>query len=67
MESLSNKKICPNCGATKMKDWDDLDFEEKIIAERLPASAEFTRKERKQHRFCVKCWFEETQQKNRLT
>ena len=67
MESLSNEKNCPNCGAARMKTWDELDFEQKIIAERLPSSAEFTRRERKYNRFCLKCWFEETERKNQIS
>jgi len=41
-----------------MKNWDDLDRDERMLAERLPLSAEYTRKERKKHRFCTRCWFE---------
>ena len=59
MESLSNEKICPNCGSPKMKNWDELDFEQRIIVERLPASADYTRSQRKKHRFCVRCFYEE--------
>lgn len=66
MESLSNEKICPNCGAVKMKTWDELDFEQKFLVERLPASADYLPQERKKHRFCVRCWFEETERKNKI-
>jgi len=59
MESFTNENFCPNCGAGKMKTWDELDFEQKIIVERLPASAEYSKTERKKHRFCGRCFFEE--------
>ncbi|CAN5521484.1 hypothetical protein BH10ACI1_BH10ACI1_24850 [soil metagenome] len=61
MESLSNENNCPKCGALKMKSWDELDFEQKFLIERLPASADFTLPERKKHRFCSKCFYEEIQ------
>jgi hypothetical protein len=42
-----------------MRDWDELTDDEKLLAERLPASAEYSTAERKKHRFCVRCWYEE--------
>jgi hypothetical protein len=42
-----------------MTAWPDLTDEQKMLAERLPASSEFTPTERKKHRFCERCWFEE--------
>lgn len=66
MKSLEHEKICPKCDSPNMKTWDELDFEQKFLIERLPASADFTRRERKKHRFCVRCFYEEieTQTKN---
>lgn len=49
---------CPRCGSRKMKAWTDLDADEKLLAEKLPMSAEYTCDERKKHRFCTRCWFE---------
>ena len=43
-----------------MKEWADLTAEQKLLAERLPMSAEYRIKERKKHRFCTLCWYEET-------
>jgi len=65
MESLSNENLCPKCGAAKMKTWDELDFEQKIIVERLSASAEYSKTERKKHRFCARCFFEEIETRTR--
>lgn len=59
MESFDPKEPCPKCGYRELKAWDDLTEDEKIIAGRLPASAEFTLAERKKHRFCTRCWSEE--------
>jgi len=51
--------ICPRCGAMKLKSWSDLTDDERFLAERLPASAEYSKDQRKKHRFCTRCWFEE--------
>jgi len=59
MESYSSRDECPKCGARELKRWGDLDDDQKFLAERLPASAEYTIAERKKHRFCTRCWFEE--------
>jgi len=54
------EKICPRCDAHKMKAWAELSDEQKMLVERLPLSAEFTLSQRKKHRFCTRCWFEES-------
>ncbi len=53
------EKICPNCGAPKLLDWKDLDEDQKFLVERLPKNTEFSPEERKKHRFCERCWFED--------
>ncbi len=53
------EKICPRCGSPKMKDWEDLTDEQKFLIERLPLNTDFTPAERKKHRFCERCFFEE--------
>jgi hypothetical protein len=51
--------MCIKCGGVKFKRWDDLDDEQKMIVERLPASAEFSLEHRKRHsRWCVRCFYE---------
>jgi len=42
-----------------MKSWEDLNSEQKILVEKLPLNTEFSRAQRKKHRFCDRCWFEE--------
>ena len=59
MKSFQDK-ICPNCGAPKLKDWKELTDEQKFLVERLPKNVEFSNEERKKHRFCERCWFEDT-------
>jgi hypothetical protein len=41
-----------------MEAWSDLADDEKLLAEKLPASAEYSKEERKKHRYCTRCWFE---------
>jgi hypothetical protein len=44
-----------------LKAWYELSGEERELAARLPASADFTQPERAaRHLFCTRCWFEET-------
>jgi len=51
---------CPRCGAGRLQSWSELGPEEREIAQRLPASADYTLDERKaRHRWCVRCWYEE--------
>lgn len=53
------EQICPRCDSSKMKDWKDLTDEQKFLIERLPLNSDFTPAERKKHRFCERCFFEE--------
>ncbi len=54
-----NEKICPKCHFQKMKSWEELSDEQKFLVKRLPLNTEFSLKQRKKHRFCERCWFEE--------
>ncbi|MBC7899811.1 MAG: hypothetical protein H7070_07120 [Saprospiraceae bacterium] len=58
---------CPKCHYAKMKTWDELTAEQQMLAERLPGSAEYTQTERKKHRFCERCWFEDKEFEGMLT
>ena len=61
MKGLDQIDNCPRCGSPKMTLWDELDDEQKFLVERLPLSAEYPLSTRKKHRFCTRCWFEETE------
>ena len=50
---------CPRCYTRGLNRWDELTEEERMLAERLPASAEYMPEERKKHRICTRCWFED--------
>jgi hypothetical protein len=43
-----------------MRSWDELSDEEKYLVERLPIFADEPLAQRKKHRFCTRCWFEES-------
>jgi hypothetical protein len=61
MEDLGPMTQCPNCDFHRLKEWSELSDAEKLLANSQPASADFTLAERKKHRFCTRCWFEEVQ------
>jgi len=43
----------------KVKGWEELSDEERLLAEKLPMSADYPLRNRKKHRFCTACWFED--------
>lgn len=65
MKQIPIRKICPQCGAVKMSLWNELSDDQKFLVERLPLSSEFPAEQRKRHRFCERCFFEETLTTNR--
>jgi len=60
MNQTFAEKSCPRCGGRQLKMWSELGADEKILAEKMPFSAKWTFDERKRHRFCTNCWFEES-------
>jgi hypothetical protein len=57
-----NEERCPRCGEGRLRPWAELSEEEREVARRLPASAEYNFGERcKIHRWCVRCWHESTE------
>jgi hypothetical protein len=61
---MSSSVECPRCGSPKLKPWSELTADEKFLAERLPASADYTIEERTKHRICTRCWFEQVTPKS---
>ncbi len=59
MAGFGNENICPKCDYREMRSWGELTEEERMIVERMPGSSEYTAEERKKHRFCPRCWFED--------
>ncbi len=61
-----HEKMCPKCHFPKLKNWEELSGEQKFLIERLPSNTDFTPEERKNHRFCERCWFEQVARENQL-
>jgi hypothetical protein len=57
-----NRDTCPRCSAAgALRAWRELDEEQREVVLRLPASAVYSHAERAaRHRWCVRCWHEET-------
>jgi hypothetical protein len=52
---------CPRCAVGSLRIWNELSDEEREIVKRLPASADYSFDERTaRHRWCTRCWYEET-------
>jgi alpha-ketoglutarate-dependent taurine dioxygenase len=57
---------CSRCGAQRLRAWRELDEAEREVVRRLPASAVYSLEERAtRHRWCVRCWHEETAETRR--
>jgi hypothetical protein len=58
---MGTGKRCPRCDAGRMRGWDELNDDEREVAKRLPGSADYSLEQRKaRHRWCPRCWYEET-------
>jgi hypothetical protein len=45
-----------------MKSWSELTDDEKAVVKRLPTPADLSEEERQaNHRWCTRCWYENTQ------
>lgn len=56
--NFEQNNVCRRCGNHIIRRWDDLSADEKFIIERLfPAELP---PESKKHRFCTRCWYEDT-------
>ena len=54
---------CPRCSAVGLRAWDELTDDEREVVRRLPSAADAPLAERvARHRWCVRCWHEETDQ-----
>lgn len=59
----SLQRFCPKCGSPKIKEWSELSDDEKFLVEKLPASGNFSAEDRKHHRFCTRCFYEDAANK----
>ncbi|MGB5015402.1 MAG: hypothetical protein WBO68_15380 [Pyrinomonadaceae bacterium] len=56
--------LCPKCNSRNFKPWADLDRDELIAAKARPSK--FTPAQRKRHRICTRCWFEQAESETDL-
>lgn len=55
-----NRDVCPRCGEGSLRAWYELSADEREVALRLPASADFRPDERMaRHQWCTRCWHED--------
>jgi len=60
---METRDQCPRCGGGRLRSWSELDEDECEMVKRLPASADYSLAERQaRHRWCMRCWYEETSQ-----
>jgi hypothetical protein len=58
---METSNQCPRCGAGRLRGWHELNEDECEMVKRLPASADYSLAERQaRHRWCTRCWYEET-------
>lgn len=58
---MNAERKCPRCHEGVMRAWDELNDEEHEVVRRLPAAADYTESARQAtHRWCTRCWHEET-------
>jgi hypothetical protein len=58
MESDSQ---CRRCATGRLRGWSELNDEEREVLKRLPAAQEYSIEERvARHRWCTRCWYEDT-------
>jgi len=65
MESFDIPDRCPRCDHQTLKAWSDLNDEERMLVEKLPGSATYKCGQRKKHRFCMRCLYEEDGRQSR--
>ena len=55
--------VCPRCRTGRLIGWNELDPDQREVVKRLTGSADYSLSERQAtHRWCVNCWYEETQE-----
>ena len=57
---MNSGNRCPRCEG-RLRSWGDLNDEEREMVKRLPAAADFSLAERQvRHRWCTRCWYEDS-------
>ena len=56
---MDHEDRCPRCGEGRLRNWRELDEDQREVVKRLPGSLERTQPERETFlRWCPRCWFE---------
>jgi len=59
---VNPERRCPRCHEGVLQSLHELSDEQREVVKRLPASTEYSEAERTAtHRWCVRCWYEETE------
>jgi len=57
---MNGSNRCPRCEG-ELKSWGDLNDEEREIVQRLPGMSDYSPAARQaRHRWCTRCWFEDS-------
>jgi hypothetical protein len=57
---MNSHNRCPRCEG-QLRSWSELNEEDREMVKRLPATADYSPEERKaRHRWCTRCWFEDS-------
>lgn len=58
---MESERQCRRCATGRLRGWSELNDEEREVATRLPASKDYSIEERvARHRWCPRCWYEDT-------
>ena len=58
---MESENQCRRCETGRLRGWNELNDEEREVAMRLPASNDYSIEERAaRHRWCTRCWYEDT-------
>ena len=60
-EEMESEDLCPQCGARRLRDWNELTGDEREVVRRLSLDAP------EASRWCGRCWYEERDSRSRIT
>lgn len=57
---------CPRCHEGRLRRWHELSEEQQMLARRLPSGGYSMSEREARHRWCTRCWHEETDRKHEV-
>ena len=58
---MEPERQCRRCETGRLRGWSEINDEEQEVAKRLPASKDYSIEERAaRHRWCTRCWYEDS-------